>query len=79
MLSKFWKRRNKAVKNWRSRAWSIDLRVTKLTIIKDEESEGQVVELESNQHSFTHSNGSPRWLERYPQYCNSIADMEQLG
>jgi hypothetical protein len=30
---KFWRRKGKAVKNWRSRAWSIDFSKTNLTII----------------------------------------------
>jgi hypothetical protein len=30
---RFWKRKDVAVRNWRSRAWSIDPKVTNLTII----------------------------------------------
>jgi hypothetical protein len=30
---KFWKRKDEAVKNWRSRAWSIDPNKTKITIL----------------------------------------------
>jgi len=30
---RFWSRKGKAVKKWRSRAWSIDTNRTKLTIV----------------------------------------------
>lgn len=33
-MRRLWNRRGRAVKKWRSRAWSIDLRKTKLTIVK---------------------------------------------
>ena len=35
-------RKGKAAKNWRSRAWNIDLRETKLTIINSEEPKAHV-------------------------------------
>ena len=37
-MSRFWKRKGVAVRKWRSRAWSIDPKVTNLTIIKVEAS-----------------------------------------
>jgi hypothetical protein len=36
---RIWKRKDVAIKNWRSRAWSIDPKKTNLTIIKVEASD----------------------------------------
>jgi hypothetical protein len=38
---KFWKRKDEAVKNWRSRAWSIDPNKTKITILVKKEKGSQ--------------------------------------
>jgi hypothetical protein len=35
-MLRFWKRKGEAVRKWRSRAWSIDPKVTHLTIINTE-------------------------------------------
>jgi hypothetical protein len=78
--TKFFHRKSKAVKNWRSRAWSIDPKVTKLTIIESEESNAvdtQITELTARPH--TCADRPPQWLEVYPQYCDAIADMEQFS
>ena len=79
MLQKFWKRRSKAVKNWRSRAWSIDPKVTNLTIISSEESN---VVIEQIEELFTCPSGYirrlPEGLETCPQYHDAMADMEQF-
>jgi len=40
---KFWKRKSKAVKKWRSRAWSINPNKTTLTIITKKEKRAQHV------------------------------------
>ncbi len=74
---KFLHRKGKAVKNWRSRAWSIDPKVTKLTIIKAEESDVQIAELTARPPM--HADRLPQWLDVCPQYCDAIADMEQFS
>lgn len=35
-MKNFWNRKSQAAKKWRSRAWLIDPKVTKITIIKNE-------------------------------------------
>jgi len=35
-MRRFWSRKGKAVEKWRSKAWSIDLHKTKLTIITED-------------------------------------------
>jgi hypothetical protein len=77
---KLFHRKSKAVKNWRSRAWSIDPKVTKLTIIKSEESNAadtRIAELDA--HPSMHVFRLPRLLAVYPQYCDAIANMEQIS
>ena len=79
MLQKFWKRKSKAVKNWRSRAWSIDPKVTNLTIIRSEESN---VVIEQIEELFACPSGHirrlPEELEACPQYIDAIADLEKF-
>jgi hypothetical protein len=79
VLQKFWKRKSKAVKNWRSRAWSIDPKVTNLTIIRSEESNVAIAQIEESfpcPSSHTHS--LLEELEAYSQYYNAVTDLEQL-
>jgi hypothetical protein len=79
VLQKFWKRKSKAVKNWRSRAWSIDPKVTNLTIIRSEESNVAIAQIEA---SFpcpsSHIHSLLEELEAYSQYYNAVTDLEQL-
>ncbi|MBN1358901.1 hypothetical protein JW988_09065 [Candidatus Bathyarchaeota archaeon] len=42
-MLRFWKRKGKAVKKWRSRAWSIDPNKTNLTILVKKEKHCQHV------------------------------------
>jgi hypothetical protein len=42
-MPRFWNRKGKAVKKWRSRAWSIDPKETNLTIIVKKEKLSQHV------------------------------------
>jgi hypothetical protein len=67
---KLFRRKSKAVKKWRSRAWSIDPKVTNLTIIRTD-----VVNLERLDKANFNVN-FPQLLESYPQYFDAIADME---
>ena len=79
MLQKFWKRKSRAIRNWRSRAWSIDPKVTNLTIINSEESNTVIEQIEElfacpSGHILRLSEG----LEACPRYHDVIADMEQF-
>ena len=42
-MLRFWSRKGKAVKKWRSRAWSIDPKKTNLTILVKKEKNAQHV------------------------------------
>ena len=75
-MPKFWKRKRNAVKNWRSRAWSIDPKVTNLIIIKAEPRMG-LVDMENFSVDF--SLNFPQLLHNYPQYFEAVMDMEQFG
>jgi hypothetical protein len=81
MMLRLWNRKGNAVKKWRSRAWSIDPKVTNLTIIKSEATEPENLELtHSNmEDNSTSSRFSCTFFEAYPQYYSAIADMEQFG
>ena len=69
-------RKSKAIKNWRSRAWSIDPKVTNLTIIKTE-AKIDCMDLEDSNLDFNLD--FPKLLEEYPQYFVALADMDQFG
>ncbi len=73
-MLRFWNRKGKAVKNWRSRAWSIDPKVTNLTIIN--------TEAEKNSECLNTADSDldvPKLLKNCPQYFEALADMEQFG
>lgn len=72
-LLRFRSRKGKAVKNWRSKAWSIDPKVTNLTIIKDEAVKLEILDTADVNLNF------PQLLKNYPQYFGAIADMEQFS
>ena len=69
---KLFHRKNKAVKNWRSRAWSIDPKVTNLTIIKTEAANLELLDLSGADLDFHHL------FTSYPQYFDAITDIEQF-
>jgi hypothetical protein len=75
-MSRFWKRKGKAVKNWRSRAWSIDPRVTNLTIIKTQ-AKIDFMDLEDSNLDFNLD--FPKLFKGYPHYFVALADMEQFS
>ena len=72
-MPKFWKRKGKAVKKWRSRAWSIDPSKTNLIIIKAEKNIEGIDTADSN---LNFNMNFSRLLENYPQYFDAIEDME---
>jgi hypothetical protein len=75
-MLRLWKRKRNAVKNWRSRAWSIDPRLTNLTIIKTE-AKIDCMDLEDSNLDFNLD--FPKLLEDYPHYFVALADMEQFS
>jgi hypothetical protein len=78
---RLWKRKGKAVKKWRSRAWSIDPKKTKITIIKVETSDTELMDLDL----FNPFASLPLQTEksRLPESCNqifeAITNMEQMA
>ena len=70
-MRRFWNRKGLVVKKWRSRVWSIDPRVTNLTIVKTEAPGIKNVD-ESDLNL-----GISEMLKSYPQYLDAILDMEQ--
>jgi hypothetical protein len=75
-MLQLWKRKSIAVKKWRSRAWSIDPKVTNLTIIKTEAKPKSIDTVDSY---LNFNLDFPKLLNSYPQYFEVIADMEQFG
>ena len=73
-LPNFWNKKGVAVKKWRSRAWSIDPKVTKLSIIKTE-----APNMENIDVADPFLDASSKLLENYPQLFEAIADMEHFG
>jgi hypothetical protein len=71
-MLRLWKHKGNAIKNWRSRAWSIDPKVTNLTIIK---ADAQLTNLDSTPSEWD----LPKLFQSYPQYFTAIADMEQFA
>lgn len=70
----FWNRKGVAVKKWRSRAWSIDPKVTRLLIIKTE-----APNMDNIDDADPVLNSSSRLLENYCQLFEAIADIEHFG
>ncbi len=69
-MLRLWNRKGEAVKKWRSRAWSIDPRVTNLTIIKTENADLKSIDVPDSNFDLS------RMLKDYPQYFDAIADIE---
>jgi hypothetical protein len=70
----FRKRKDIAVKKWRSRAWSINPRVTKLSIIKTE-----APKVENIDTADLALISSSQLQENCAQFFEAIADMEQIN
>jgi methyl coenzyme M reductase subunit C-like uncharacterized protein (methanogenesis marker protein 7) len=77
-MLRLWNRKNNAVRNWRSKAWSIDPKVTNLTMIKTEV-EKKIERLDAVYYNLTFNLDFPKLLKDYPQYFEALADMEQFG
>jgi hypothetical protein len=78
---RLWKRKGKAVKKWRSRAWSIDPKKTKITIIKVETSNIDLMDLDlSNPFASLplQTENSPQLPESCNQIFEAITNMEQI-
>lgn len=76
-----WKRKGNAVKKWRSRAWSIDPKKTKITIIKVETSNTELRDLDlSNPFASLplQTEKSPQLPECCNQIFEAITNMEQI-
>jgi hypothetical protein len=69
-MLRLWNRKGTAVKKWRSRAWSINPRVTTLTIIK----EAKLDRIDATDFNFDF----PQLLEKYPQFFEVLTDIEQF-
>ncbi len=86
-MLRIWSRKGKAVRKWRSRAWSIDPKKTKLTIIKSEslylyDSAENVEIADLNLTDPTsilplYMNKSPLLLEFCAQGVKALTDMEE--
>ena len=76
-MLRLWKRKDIAVRKWRSRAWSIDPKVTNLTIIKTE-IEKNIESLDTVDSDLGFNLDFPKLLNNYPQYVETLADMEQF-
>lgn len=72
-MLRLWNTKGNAVRKWRSRAWSIDPKVTNLTIIK--EIVLQRIDTDSN---LNFNLNFPKLIEAYPQYFEAITDIEQF-
>jgi hypothetical protein len=72
-LLNFWNKKGVAVKNWRSRAWSIDPKVTKLLIIKTE-----TPNIENIDDADPVLDASSKLLENYSQLFEAIEDIEHF-
>lgn len=74
-MLRLWDRKGKAIKNWRSRAWSIDPKVTNLTIVR---TEAKIVSIDSADFELNFNFYFLKLLKNYPEYFHAIADIEQL-
>jgi hypothetical protein len=70
----FWNRKRVAVKKWRLRAWSIDPKVTRLSIIKTE-----APNIENIDDADPVSDASSQLLENCSQLFEAIADIEHFS
>jgi hypothetical protein len=77
-MLRLWNRKRDGVKKWRSRAWSIDPKVTNLTIIKTDSKLESMHIIDFNlDFDFGFDLNFPKLLKGYPQYFEAIADIEQ--
>jgi hypothetical protein len=72
---KLFNKKSRAVKNWRSRAWSIDPKVTNLTIIK---TEAKLENIDIKDFNLNFNLHFSQLLKNYPQYFEAVADIEQF-
>jgi hypothetical protein len=77
-MLRLWNRKSNAVRNWRSRAWSIDPKVTSLTILKTEV-ERNMKRLDAVDFNLNFNLVFPKLLKSFPQYFEAITDIEQFG
>jgi argininosuccinate synthase len=75
-MLRLWNRKGVAVRKWRSRAWSIDPKVTNLTIIKTEADKLESIDKGGPDWNFNLI--FPRLFQSYPQYFEAITDIEQV-
>lgn len=68
---RFWKRKGNAIKKWRSRAWSIDPKKTKITIIKVEMSNIDLMDLDLS-NPFASLTLQTEKSPQLPESCNQI-------
>ena len=87
---RIWNRKGKAVRKWRSRAWNIDPKKTKITIIKVETSniDNSVENLEIVDLNLADPISSlPLYMDKPPQlpelkrthFFNALTDIEQVA
>ena len=72
-LLNFWNRKGVAAKKWRSRAWSIDPKITRLTIVTEAPKMQNIDDADST------SDASSRLQKNYSQLFEAIKDIEQFG
>jgi hypothetical protein len=75
-MLRLWNRKGVAVRKWRSRAWSIDPKVTTLTIIKTASDKPENIDKMDANLNFNLI--FPRLFQSYPQYFEAITDLEQF-
>jgi len=76
-MLRLWNKTGITVKNWRSRAWSIDPKVTNLIIIKTEPAKN-IERLDTANTNLNFNLDFPKLLKNYPQYFDALANMEQF-
>ena len=76
-MPRFWKKKGQAIKKWRSRAWSIDPRITKLTIIKVEAQTN--VPAEKREAVFSNLKGPNPSFPACSLHLVALTDLEQTG
>jgi hypothetical protein len=74
-MLRLWKRKGTAVRKWRSRAWSIDPKVTNLTIIK----KAKIESIDAADSNLNFNLDLPKLLEIYPQYSEALTDIDPFS
>jgi hypothetical protein len=78
-MLRLWNRKGVAIRKWRARAWTIDPKVTNLTIINTASKLESMNVIDFNLDStFSFVLDFPKLLKAYPEYFEAIVDLELL-